>query len=99
MATPDYVAGVTGNPMPLIFDPGGMNPLADSIPGNEYSSGLDPPQITWTSIFYSKIDPPVHNQKTNHSTKYEVHQRRSGGYDCGLLHMPQLLSIINSQGI
>ena len=39
----------------------------------EYSSCLDLPQITWTSIFYPKIDPPAHNQGTSHSTKYKVH--------------------------
>ena len=43
-------AGVTENPIPLIFDLGGMNPLADSITGIEYSSCLDLPQILAYSI-------------------------------------------------
>ena len=64
-----------------------MNPLADSIPRNEYSSCLDPSQITWTSIFHPFVAKSILQYTTNEPAillKYIDVQRQSGGCDCGL---------------
>ena len=103
MPTFDNGAGVTGNPIPLDFDPGGMNLLADSFPGNEYSSCFRSTQITWTSIFYPFVAKSILQHTTKKpaiplNIKYTDVQRQSGGCDCGLFTIAYV-SIINSQGI
>ena len=76
-----------------------MNLLAHTIPGNEYSSCLDPPQITWTSIFY----PFVAKSILQHTTKepaiplYIDVQRQSRGCDCGLFTIAYATALINYQ--
>ena len=87
----------------FLIHAGGMNLLADSFPGNEYSSCLDPPQITWISIFYPFVAKSILQHTTKKpaiplNIKYTDVQRQSGGCDCGLFTIAYV-SIINSQGI
>ena len=77
-----------------------MNLIADSITGNEYSSGLDPPQITSTSILYPFVAKSILQHTTKEPVitliiKYIDVQRQSEGCDCGLFTIAYVSIIRN----
>ena len=97
--TERVTAGVTGNPIPLIFDLGRMNALADQSPGTNILAVEICPRSRGLaySIPCSKIDPPVpcrEPAKPAIPLKCIDVQRQSGGcdwpfYNC-ICHSSQL---------
>ena len=87
MKLQSVTAGVTGNPIPLVFDPGGMNPLADSIPGIEYTSCLDPPQITLTSIFHPLVAKSILEQHVGHVDVSELCPAMEIGHETVFMYL------------
>ena len=86
---------VTGNPIPLVFDLGGMNPLTDSIPGFEYSSCLE---IAWTSIFHYVylVAKSILNQHVGHMKVCELCPAMKigdGDWLCNCIHVLKICEV------